>query len=273
MHFSASNEWIKAAFSQAASSDEDGILRQHSRSQYRSEQVIIWILGYILHDSLETFDHYIQSIRSLTERYKENSILVKLEAISRSSSAAELAKRATGITGYHPSLRRGDIEVRTGSSLSRGFIPPQKDMADRAIKSFFLERDNYRYNIYSIQMRLASYLILLTIHIFKDGNGRLSRLLFASDTLTHSFCIDELLGLIFLHKNKGFSFHLAAKCARAGDFSMLFNCYADMQSFSRKLIIDDLVILDEYLLCNNVSGALQISRNIHKTISSQIRGL
>lgn len=67
----------------------------------------------------------------------------------------------------------------------------------------------------------------MTPHFLADGNGRTARLLFAADTITN---LDDdlapIFGLMMLKSEGSKPFHLAARCARAGDFTMYSTCFA-----------------------------------------------
>ncbi|WP_108755331.1 Fic family protein [Stenotrophomonas sp. YAU14A_MKIMI4_1] len=271
IRFSASPVWVASFFEQASQSAT--IARPAAVVQLGSPSVLShWLLGLILHDSLQSYDSYYRSVDSLQQRYDDSALAIKLSSISSATSIEALCKRGSPISGHRGSVRTGDVVVRTENMFSSRFLPPQKDRAQVALKSWFQLRSSPTMNLASRDVRLASYLVLLTIHMLRDGNGRLARLLFAADSLQALADPIEILTLVCLHRDRGQAFHIAARCAREGDLSMLSACGKEAASFAVDLAGSAIASLERALTEGDAQQVDAVSRDLHRLISVCVRG-
>lgn len=222
--FTASPQWMAAAFAQAGA-----VSGTQAQGPEVPDAVWPWLLGLLHHDSLASVHAYRAVVSSLLHRYDGAGLQRKLRAIASATCLAMLARETAPLSGWHPALRRGAIAIHTSNCFSRDFLPPSPMQAAPAGKACFALRQAGAHTP-NVAARITSYLILLTIHPYRDGNGRTARLLFAADTLSAGDSPADLLGLVWLHGQRGARFHLAAKCARAGDFDMLFALYAESKA-------------------------------------------
>jgi len=226
------------------------------------------------HDALSSFANYQQILDSLQARYDDPGLATKLRGVAESSSIAELIKRAYPITGHRGSVRTGDVVITTPNALSAGFLPPDKKNADRAIKDFFARRSEIATEVgprAGVSVRACSYILLLTIHILKDGNGRLARLLYAADCATASADPYEILALGLLHRERGRSFHVAARSAREGNLSMLLACLRDASKQVEDRMSTSLRTLESALDAGDNVSAAATSMELHKFMQSTIQ--
>ena len=128
-------------------------------------------------------------------------------------------------------LRTGDVLLQTENPLTAGFSPPSaKDVepalgiALRSINAA-LDRDQGDFRKAAICALLGSQ-ILLTIHPFRDGNGRTARMFFAAKVLRHiGPSPSVLLGLLLIHRAGGHQYHQAAWAFRAGDVEPMLGLF------------------------------------------------
>lgn len=228
--FTCSGQWIADAFSQLHLSCDVPL-----RGDVTCPLPVVTAL--LMHDS---FDHSEAFERNL-ERHEWLHAQGMLEpALGRAVSACTLGQLSTAletINCMRPVQRMHGIGIATQNSYSRRFRGPPAVEAIRASVRLFNVRRRHAERS-GIERALATYLVLLSIHPFVDGNGRTGRMLFAADVLAHDRDAAPrlMLGLILLHRGRGRLFHLAAMCARAGDFSMLATCYSEALSSADRFL-------------------------------------
>ncbi|WP_340568360.1 Fic family protein [Stenotrophomonas sp. G106K1] len=228
--FTCSGQWIADAFSQLRLSCDVPLRRDVTCP-------LPVVTALLLHDS---FDHSEVFGRNL-ERHERLHAQGMLElALGRAFSACTLGQLSMAletITCMRPAQRMHGIGIVTQNSYSRRFRGPPAVEAIRASVRLFNARRR-RSERSGIERALATYLVLLSIHPFVDGNGRTARMLFAADMLAHDgHAVPRLmLGLILLHRGRGRLFHLAAMCARTGDFSMLATCYSEALTLADRFL-------------------------------------
>lgn len=273
--FSARSEWIDDLFSQAVSHTKSDDTKAGTVASRRSSLLLPHAISYMHHDALSSFANYQRILDSLHARYDEPGLAIKLQGVAESSTIAELIKRAYPIACHRGSVRTGDVVIRTPNALSASFLPPDKKNTDRAIKEFFAKRSEIATEVGAVagvSVRACSYIVLLTIHILKDGNGRLARLLYAADCATASADPSEILALGLLHRERGRSFHVAARSAREGNLSMLLACLRDASKLVEDRMSTSLLTLESALDASDNESAAAISLELHRFMQSQIQG-
>lgn len=229
-----------------------------------------WLLALLHHDSLASFEAYRTVVASLQQRHAGAGLQRKLLDVASSTNLATLARQAAPLCGLHAALRRGDIAIHTDNPLTRDFLPPLAARVTLAAKMFFEFRQAGAHTP-SAAARIASYLILLTLHPYRDGNGRTARLLFAADTAAAAAPATDLLGLVWLHGQRGARFHLAAKCARAGDFGMLFVLYAESVEQGTQRLHVPLAALGAALSAADDGALIAAAQVLHAMVAMHVR--
>ncbi len=224
--FTCSDQWIADAFSELRLSC--GVpLRQDVTCPLPVATALL------LHDSFDRSELFERNL----ERHELLHAHALLEpALNRAHAACTLGQLSAAletITGLRPAQRMRGIGIATQNSYSQRFRGPSAVQAMRASVRLFSTRRRQTERS-GIEKALATYVVLLSIHPFADGNGRTARMLFAADALAHDgHAAPQLtLALILLHRGRGRLFHLAALCARTGDFSMLATCYSEALSLA-----------------------------------------
>lgn len=244
--------------------------RPHPEAVSGSDAMWPWLIGLLHHDSLASFAAYHAGVSALASRHDGNGLRSRMAGISAAANIATLARECAPLSGLHPVLRRGDIAVHTDNLFTRGFLPIPAERMAVAVQSFFGFRQAGLHAI-NAAARVASYLILLTLHPYRDGNGRTARLLFAADTWTAAAPPLDLLGLAWLHGQRNARFHLAAKCARAGDFDMLFALYAESWGQAWQILGVSLRALDAALRSGDTAAIAAAARALHAAVSLHVR--
>lgn len=266
--YSAKRQWVESGFEQAASTIAD---QGHDTSP--SRQVCIpWLVALLLHDSMQSLQHYQANVAQMQALLKAGQGADIMGTLHQSEAIGAFAKACGTLTGQRLRLRSGLCLVRSPSMLSNGFVPPPATSVAPCCAALFRARQQDPLRLRNVPVRLASYLILLTIHPFQDGNGRAARLLFAADTLSSGASPNDLLALALMHSNASAQFHLAAKCARLGDFSMLFTCYEAMRH-RVPLIFGELTARLSDALANDDPLAVQeAAALLHAQVGRQLQG-
>jgi len=263
LHFTARREWMEAAFEQAA-----GYPSESDSAPASCIETWSWLLALLMHDSLADVDAYLSAATRLASRQGENTLARHLRTVSAASSATVLAHRASMLTGLHPRQRHGDIVIHTEHRFTRDFLPPPAPRITQAMVDLFRLRARASVNAAT---RIASYLILLTVHPFRDGNGRTARLLYAADTSAANAPAENLLGLAWLHGERNARFHLAAKCARAGDFEMLFALRAEAGQRAGHALREVLHTLHDALGHADTAAIESAARALHARFAHHVR--
>ncbi len=186
-----------------------------------------WVIGLLGHGAMESFDDYLAFVRKAGAGAAEDFWISRhLAAPDRRSCSAYIQSLAR-VAGVRAAMRSSGVRVRSENRFSANFLPPSASEANRAMRRLFAMHVQDRAGCKpALSQSLTFYMLFLTIHPLLDGNGRIARLAFASDRIladpwraTH-----EILALLYLHRDRGRLFHLAAKCMRAGDVGMLISC-------------------------------------------------
>ena len=266
VHFSTRPEWMAAAFAQAGA--WEGVHQASAASC--SDALWPWLIGLLHHDSLVNFTTYRGNVSALAARHAADRLRPRMIALSAATDFATLARESAALSGLHPTLRRADIAIHTENRFTRDFLPvPAERLAPAAQALFNLRRAGL--HAPHGAARIASYLILLTLHPYRDGNGRTARLLFAADTWVATGSPLELLALAWLHGHRNAHFHLAAKCARAGDFDMLFGLHAESSVQACRCLDTHLRMLDVALHADDADAIFNAAQTLHAAVSLHVR--
>lgn len=131
------------------------------------------------------------------------------------------AKKLAGDTGLV--IRSRDVYLRTENPLTARFIPPAAGNVgaalDSALKSIDAALESHRGHAGKTAIcALLGSQILLTIHPFRDGNGRTARMFLAAKLLRSlGPAPTALLGMLLMHRAGAHQYHQASWALRAGD--------------------------------------------------------
>ena len=267
VQFTANRQWIEAAFQQAT--DLGGACKGEASRKWNS--CIPWVLALFQHDSMDSLQRYHSNVVQIKKLKDCLPSLDMLMQMSRATSLGDFSKQCRPLVQQRLRIRSNSIVVRSPNALSNGFLPPPAGGIASSAAALFRARTRSGDLPYSWRVRLASYLILLTIHPFEDGNGRAARLLFAADTLSNDGPLEDLMALILLHANASTAFHVAAKCARLGDFCMLFTCFEEMRLRAHALFGNSFAELEAALVQNDQKEVCYVSAKIHADAHAQLK--
>jgi len=268
--FSASHVWVSSAFGEL-----EAMLEDHCQEEADVQvEGLAWIIALLRHDSFESEERYQENYRSLRARYAGDALSDRLRLAASGSTLREIMKRACGLTGHSPAVRTSGVGIVTRNAFSADFLPPEPMRAKLAIDAWFERRLVPAGPNGTIGRALASYLVFLTIHPLKDGNGRMARMLFAAD---HAQRIANMprhvLALILLQREQRQPFHLAAKCARVGDFQMLASCYLEALDMASRGFGDLLAELGSNAVDNEgATSQAPVAMEIHRRLGMALAG-
>lgn len=120
-------------------------------------------------------------------------------------------------------LRNRAVHLRTENALTGRFVPPAasdvRAALATALKSIDAALESHRGDAGKAAIcALLGAQILLTIHPFRDGNGRTARMFFAAQLLRHlGPAPTGLLGMMLMHRAGAHQYHQASWALRAGD--------------------------------------------------------
>lgn len=143
------------------------------------------------------------------------------------------------------SIRNGAVYLRTENALTGRFVPPAASGADVALgralhcieAALALHRGD---RAQSAICALVSSQILLTIHPFRDGNGRTARMFHAAKVLRHlGPAPSALLGLLLLQRSGAHQYHQATWALRAGDAEPMVALFVDAERLAVERILPD----------------------------------
>lgn len=197
------------------------------------------------HDSLRSERVFRDEIELIAKKVLPAADSVALQRWASCSTTRDFIRGGMKFTGFPVELRDSDIRISTDNSFSVDFSPPNPRRAATALQ-VLLQHSSPRIRGASdsngiIGAALSAYFIFLTIHPFKDGNGRTARFYFAAcisrlETTSPIF----LLALALMHRDRSSAFHLAAKAARIGSLDMLMETYSESIALASTLFSDEI---------------------------------
>lgn len=229
-NFSASSAWIASVFSDLSE------LTSERKCQLFDGAAIPWIVALSMHGSGDSAAAYVLNCRQLLNRFStEEELTNALTGVRQAVTVNSWVERAGRLTGEKCLVRNGFSRVLTSNQYSRDYLPPHAERARAACVEIFTMRGKCSSSGGShVAMALATYIALLTVHPLVDGNGRTARALFVADATGKKRGVSSFaLATVLLRRKRSAEFHLSAKCARAGDFFMLAECFGS--------ILDDIV--------------------------------
>lgn len=235
-----------------------------------------WVIALLDHDALVSFKNYLASVQRLCRQCPGGGGGVGLLANADRRAFSAFIKDVGPLAGVDASVRPAGVNITTSNIFGMGFVPPTVPVALRAMRRLFsLHYMDGEGGADSVGSSLAFYVIFLTIHLFRDGNGRLARFIFAGDRVAANkeLAVHEILALICLHRNKSHLFHLSAKCARGGDAGMILSCFHEAQSYSWRIVGETISCLEHA----ERSGACfdecaSIARSLHGLVQEGLVG-
>lgn len=123
----------------------------------------------------------------------------------------------------HVAIRNGDVYLRTENPLTAGFTPPcaghVAEMLGTALRFHATALAANRGDGGKVAAcAVIGMQVLLTIHPFRDGNGRTARMFLAAQLLRHLGPVAAvLLGMLLMHRSGAHQYHQASWALRAGD--------------------------------------------------------
>ncbi len=221
-NFSASSAWIASAFSDL------GELISEKECRTFGGAAIPWIVALSMHGSADSVAAYEMNCRQLLSRYStELALKNALRDIRQASTINSWTERAGRLEGGTSLVRSGFGRILTPNQYSRDYLPPDANRARAASNEIFKLRGQFvSKGCNHVAVALATYITLLTAHPLVDGNGRTARALFVADaTVVEQGVSSFALAAVLLKGKRSAEFHLSAKCARAGEFFMLAECF------------------------------------------------
>lgn len=158
-------------------------------------------------------------------------------------------------------IRSTPTRIVSRNSITKAFIPPPPSDVQTAIayalRSGFEGLELAKKHNEVVGIALATYFLLITIHPLIDGNGRTARYYF-SECLKHKHVNSPelLVALAMLHSGQSERFHIAARIAREGDFSVFMESYADSINVAGRLFNTEISRI------SHMSGNLDENRDL-----------
>ena len=160
-------------------------------------------------------------------------------------------------------IRNTAVYLRTENTLTGRFIPPAAgDVGTTlatALKLFDVELESRRKSAGKTALcALLASQILLTIHPFRDCNGRTSRLFFAAKVLRHlGPAPTAILGMLLMQRAGAHQYHQAAWALRAGDAEPMATLFAGSEELACELFHESAVNLPSAKLLEHCWTTLQ----------------
>lgn len=140
-------------------------------------------------------------------------------------------------------IRAGGVRLRTENLLTGRFVPPAASEVDAALATALrcvdaaLELHRGEAEKAAV-IALVGSQILLTIHPFRDGNGRTARMFLAAKVLRHvGPAPTALLGMLLMQRSGAHQYHQAAWAFRAGDAEPLIALFAESERLAAERML------------------------------------
>ncbi len=191
--FACSTGWISDQFQQMTP------WQPSFQSKFTDIEILPWILGFLVHDSFDSFESYWKNAAKFAGIGSGDHarLLSKLTSASAQDRLDDLIMALRKLTGFRAVVRTGAVRISTRNDFSRGFLPPHSIEAGKAMETLFALRRVPDGSTIEIGRSLASYMVFLTAHPLRDGNGRSARMLFAADCVVRDArtAACEILGI------------------------------------------------------------------------------
>lgn len=160
--------------------------------------------------------------------------------------AASFLRDARKVAPEAPIMfRRGLVGLRSANPLTDGFVPLAAERVPGAVRLALnlagrtFGRDGMDVSQTAFGIVLATH-VLLTIHPFPDGNGRVARMFFAASVLRHiGPAPSALLGLLVMQHQAGAQqFHQALWSLRRGESEPLITLYLRSRQIGMDCVLD-----------------------------------
>lgn len=142
-------------------------------------------------------------------------------------------------------FRRGLVGLRSGNPMTARFVPPPAERVPAALRLALsltdraLACDRMHVSQKALSIVLATH-VLLTIHPFPDGNGRVTRMFCAASVLRHiGPAPSAILALVVMQHHAGAQpFHQALWSLRRGDVDPLAALYLRARQLAMDWVLD-----------------------------------
>ncbi len=199
----------------------------------------VWVLGALLtHAGLRSSTDDLLTIQNALDG-------VQIFALSKLLRAS--AMQVTGKKLYGPrfELRKSSIRVTSPNAVGNAFLAPRVGVVGQLMRTLVSVASKYslserRHTCFA----MALWFVLISIHPFSDGNGRVARHLFMRSLLEEGCGGMEILALPLMFQFQGARFDSAALLARTGAHSELLGLYGDSLRLAKENFTQDLMLLE-----------------------------
>ncbi|MCC8556036.1 Fic family protein [Xanthomonas hortorum] len=265
MHFSASKAWIKEIFFQASEVRLDSVAACATESN-----VFLAVLCLLDHESLRSEAYFSQRIQQISEN--EHDALNALATLAEARDIKGISSASKSLMGFMPKIRSNTIAINSDNIFTRKFIPPAAPQVPAAcafsLRNFWEQVSACKQVGSDVATILALFFILLTIHPYSDGNGRVFRRLFASHIYrAKGPNIYLVLGLALLYRERGVTFHMTASMARLGNFDAMAQEYGSCVESARELFRPEARAISDAIEGGDLHAIISSSCDLRRKIS------
>lgn len=226
--FSASRDWVEVVLAHDAS-----LLPAWGNDLPISAALFSSVLPFLAHDALEIDEppvHEVDSIKRLRSLFA-SPMVQHFVADARSATC-----------NRNLALRTKDVGLRSGNPLTGRFLPMEAAKVPAALHAALVMIGGALAR--AVDHPRASLLVawlasqcLLTIHPFRDGNGRSMRAFFAASCLRSvGPAPTAILATLLAHAGGGHRFHQAAWALRTGVSDPMIMLFTDAEAEAREYL-------------------------------------
>lgn len=207
------------------------------------------LLPLLHHDGLHSESQYLREIE-LIRSGSDKSLPKLLVSSFPCSNVRDFVKGSCQVSREKLRMRDSLVSIGTSNPFSSSYTPPHTQGAQDSLG--YLLKVSHRIltseKIQYLGLCVAIYLMILTIHPLRDGNGRSARFYFASLIRTRLDSPSLLLALALTHSGKSSSFHMACKIARLGDIEPALTLFSASSMSVDSHFGDQLSLLEELVV-------------------------
>lgn len=223
-----------------------------AREFKHSDRIFDLLLPLLHHDSLHSESQYLREIK-LVISASDKSLPKLLASSFPCNNVRDFVKGSCRVSREKLRIRDRLVSIGTSNPFSFSYNPPRAQDAEDSLRYLLqaLHRISASEKNQNIGLCVAVYLILLTIHPLRDGNGRSSRFYFASLTRSRLDSPALLLALALTHSGKSSSFHMACKIARLGDIEPALALFYSSAMSVDSHFSEELSLLEEFVVASD----------------------